>query len=169
MEIPSKVPNVVSVVRKFEPYQFQQKLLERHAKPTRLLPSQLRDLAMIAYFSPSLPRPILSSVCDAQPYRVQFNKCWLSVGVWLFSCLSCKQIVNLLDSLIPAIYIKCHEGVFEPVYRDGVCKGLVTVCSTKLTCEAVDLINRTRHDSLANVAAVAGSQHTHGPLRLGGP
>ncbi|EYC01273.1 hypothetical protein Y032_0108g16 [Ancylostoma ceylanicum] len=31
-------------------------------------------------------------------------------------------------------------------------------------CEAVDLIDRTRQDSLADVAAVAGSQHTHGPL-----
>ncbi|KAL6738549.1 hypothetical protein Aduo_012089 [Ancylostoma duodenale] len=71
--VPSRVPDVVSVVRKFEPYQFQQKLLDRHPRPTRLSSSQLRDLAVLAYFAPSLPRPILSSVCDAQPYRVQFK------------------------------------------------------------------------------------------------
>ncbi|KIH65694.1 hypothetical protein ANCDUO_03978 [Ancylostoma duodenale] len=70
--VPSRVPDVVSVVRKFEPYQFQQKLLDRHPRPTRLSSSQLRDLAVLAYFAPSLPRPILSSVCDAQPYREAF-------------------------------------------------------------------------------------------------
>ncbi|EYC35468.1 hypothetical protein Y032_1047g3489 [Ancylostoma ceylanicum] len=46
---------------------------------------------------------------------------------------------------------------------------LLEMTSTMNEELAVDLIDRARQDSLANVAAVAGSQHTHGPLRQGGP
>ena len=38
--------------------------------------------------------------------------------------------------------------------------GSVTVCQPELTCEAVDLIDWTRQDSLTDAAAVAGSQHS---------
>ncbi|EYB85208.1 hypothetical protein Y032_0303g1911 [Ancylostoma ceylanicum] len=67
------------------------------------------------------------------------------------------------------MYIKCLKTAFEPIFRDGVCKGLVTVCSTELTCEAVDLIDLACQNSLATVAGVAGSHLTHGPLRSAGP
>ncbi|KAK6746853.1 hypothetical protein RB195_000229 [Necator americanus] len=71
--IPSYVKNIVSIVPKCKPFQFQMNLPESHGRPTRLLSSQLRDIALVAYFSTALPRPILSSICDAQPYCVKFK------------------------------------------------------------------------------------------------
>ncbi|CAJ0602268.1 unnamed protein product [Cylicocyclus nassatus] len=68
--IPSYGRTVLNINCKYRP--FQLKLHDSH-QPARLISSQMRDLAFLAYIAPVLPRPILSSICDAQPYCVEFK------------------------------------------------------------------------------------------------
>ncbi|KAJ1359572.1 Polynucleotide 5'-hydroxyl-kinase nol9 [Parelaphostrongylus tenuis] len=69
--IPSWVPKILRIYP--IPANTLCRLAMSDKRPTRLQASQLRDLRIISYFSSVLPRPVLSSICDATPYCVKFK------------------------------------------------------------------------------------------------
>ncbi|VDM60165.1 unnamed protein product, partial [Angiostrongylus costaricensis] len=100
-------------------------------RPISLQSCQLRDLTIISYFSSVLPRPVLSSICDATPYSVNFKI--YSFCVFLFTNeLLCIFLSNnsretrriLSDDSLPLVSIirggspilKCHGfGIIRAV------------------------------------------------------
>uniref|UniRef100_A0A7I5EAU7 CLP1_P domain-containing protein n=1 Tax=Haemonchus contortus TaxID=6289 RepID=A0A7I5EAU7_HAECO len=72
--IPDWVPIVVHITNKYSIHYNHLTTPGNTIKPARLMSYQLRDLAIVSYFSSVLPRPVLSAICDATPYCVKFER-----------------------------------------------------------------------------------------------
>ncbi|VDM70788.1 unnamed protein product [Strongylus vulgaris] len=109
--IPSYGRTIYDITCKYRP--FQVKLQESHPRPARILSSQLRDLSFVAYISPVLPRPILSSICDAQPYGVHFRDITVCVPDD-YSYVDDSYVFATLNVQIVAL---CSELSDQPLVR----------------------------------------------------
>ncbi|KAJ1359574.1 hypothetical protein KIN20_018340 [Parelaphostrongylus tenuis] len=96
--IPSWVPKILRIYP--IPANTLCRLAMSDKRPTRLQASQLRDLRIISYFSSVLPRPVLSSICDATPYCVKFKKLERILGD------DSLPLVSIIQEGSPLL--KCH-------------------------------------------------------------
>ncbi|KJH41496.1 hypothetical protein DICVIV_12530 [Dictyocaulus viviparus] len=102
--IPSWVPTVLRIYPNFISLSHE----KLRKKPTRLLSSQLRDVAFISYFSSVLPRPVLSSICDAAPYCVDFKRITICVPED-YSYVDDRYFLATLNVQIVALCLEPNE------------------------------------------------------------
>ncbi|WKY06885.1 hypothetical protein Q1695_006789 [Nippostrongylus brasiliensis] len=95
--VPRWVPLRIEVSTRFAPSCHHLKVPEEYSYPSRLVAYQLRDLAMVSYFSPVLPRPVLSSICDTTPYCVKFE---------YVRCCHYAREINLILTISISIFVK---------------------------------------------------------------